>query len=102
MKIFKLMNDKGTVFSFDLVSSINLNDKTYLLLSPAIEEEHQLDEEIENDKKLVIMKVKEIKEKDYIFPIEDKEEITQVFNVFKDTCVFYQKESVKKYEHIYK
>lgn len=74
-----LVDENGEEVQFEHLDTVELNDNQYVVLLPVTEEEEQEEDEV------VILKIQqgETEDEDVLVPIEDDEELNEVFEEFK-------------------
>lgn len=72
--IIVLTDDEGNDVEFEWLDTVEVNDKTYVVVLPTEEDSEEV----------VILKIESEEEEDTFVGLEDEEEINTVFEVFKE------------------
>lgn len=72
--IIVLTDDEGNDVEFEWLDTVEVNDKTYVVVLPTEEDSEEV----------VILKIESEEEEDTFVGLEDEEEINMVFEVFKE------------------
>ena len=78
--ILTLVDDDGVEHEFEVVDTLNTEENEYFALIPTEDAENVSDE----DGQLVILKVVQENDEEFLEPIEDEDEFNQISEIFMD------------------
>ncbi len=78
--ILTLVDDDGVEHEFEVVDTLNTEENEYFALVPTEDADNVSDE----DGELVILKVVEENDEEFLEPIEDEDEFNQISEIFMD------------------
>jgi len=78
--ILTLVDDDGVEHEFEVVDTLNTEENEYFALIPTEDAENVSDE----DGQLVILKVVQEDDEEFLEPIEDEDEFNQISEIFMD------------------
>ena len=77
--LITLTDEEGTEYTFEVIDAVDHNGTHYMAMVPYVEDEKQLDEDLQ----LVIMKVGQDEEGEFLDVVEDDEELYEISGVFE-------------------
>ncbi len=77
--LLTLVDDDGVEHEFEVVDTLELDDEQYMALIPVY---GSAQEHLEDDGELVILKVMQDDEEEFLEPIEDEEEFNKISDLF--------------------
>ncbi len=79
--ILTLEDDEGNEHKFEVIDSIEHNDQEYLAMIPVFDD---VEDSLEDDGELVILKTEEDSDGEYLSAIEDEDEFNEVAAIFME------------------
>ena len=73
--IVVLTDDTGKDTEFEWLDTVEMNDNQYIILLPTDEEDAE---------EVVILKMEASEEEENFIPVEDEDELNQVYDIFKE------------------
>ena len=77
--LITLTDEEGTEYTFEVIDAVDYNGTHYMAMVPYVEDEKQLDDDLQ----LVIMKVGQDEEGEFLDVVEDDEELYEISGVFE-------------------
>ena len=77
--LITLTDEEGTEYTFEVIDAVDHNGTHYMAMVPYVEDEKQLDDDLQ----LVIMKVGQDEEGEFLDVVEDDEELYEISGVFE-------------------
>ena len=77
--LITLTDEEGTEYTFEVIDAVDHNGTHYMAMVPYVEDEKQLDEDLQ----LVIMKVGQDEEGEFLDVVEDDEELYEISGIFE-------------------
>ena len=76
---YVLEDEQGNEVEYEMIDALEMDDKKYVALLPAIQED---DDVLEEDYQIVILRLDE--EEEFLYTIDDEEEFNKVWAAFEE------------------